>query len=189
MSTEESAQTSDRVVVGVDGSKPSHEALRWARFMVDVTGSTLEAIMVWQRISAYGAGTVGWAAIPPDWDPAEEARQVLADTIAEVFGSTTPEGMIMTVREGGAAHTLIEMSDAARMVVVGSRGHGGFAGPRHRDVLGHGRRMTMTAASTEPSSPRRGVPSPGGREGGRAMLREAWALARDTVEGFVATRR
>src|SRR5215207_5182273 len=47
-------------------------------------------------------------------------------------------------------------------------------------------RMALTAASTGPSSPRRGVPNPGGREGGRAMLREAWALARDTVEGFIA---
>src|SRR5215207_489355 len=41
--------------------------------------------------------------------------------------------------------------------------------------------MALTAASTGPSSPGR----PGGREGGRAMLRKAWALARDTVEGFV----
>src|SRR5215207_2841250 len=47
-------------------------------------------------------------------------------------------------------------------------------------------RMALTAASTGPSSPRRGVPNPGGQKDGRAMLREAWALARDTVEGFVA---
>jgi nucleotide-binding universal stress UspA family protein len=128
MSTEESTQTSYRVIVGVDGSKPSHEALRWAGFMADVTGSTLEAVMVWQQIPAYGANTAGWAAFPPDWDPAEEARRVLTDTVADVFGSTPPEGMIMTVRAGGAAHALIEMSGGARMLVVGSRGHGGFAG-------------------------------------------------------------
>ena len=34
----------------------------------------------------------------------------------------------MTVREGGPAHALIEMSGGARMLVVGNRGHGGFAG-------------------------------------------------------------
>jgi nucleotide-binding universal stress UspA family protein len=95
--------------------------------MADVTGCALEAIMVW-RISAYGPGTASWAAFPSDWDPAEEARRVLTDTVAEVFGPTPPEGMIMTVREGGAAHTLIELSGGARMLVVGSRGHGGFAG-------------------------------------------------------------
>jgi nucleotide-binding universal stress UspA family protein len=128
MSTEESVQTSDRVVVGVDGSKPSHGALRWARFMADMTGSTLEAVMVWQQISAYGVGTAGWATVPSDWDPAEDARRVLTGTVEEVFGPTKPEGMILTVREGGPAHALIEISGEARMLVMGSRGHGGFAG-------------------------------------------------------------
>jgi nucleotide-binding universal stress UspA family protein len=128
MSIEESAQTSDRVIVGVDGSKPSHEALRWAAFMADATGSMVEATMVWQRSSGYGASMAGWTAFPPGWDPAEEAGRVWTDTVAEVFGPTPPEGMIMTVREGGVAHALIEMSGAARMLVVGSRGHGGFAG-------------------------------------------------------------
>jgi nucleotide-binding universal stress UspA family protein len=128
MRTQESTHSSDRVIVGVDGSKPSHEALRWAGFMADATGSTLQAIMVWQPISGYVAGTAGWAAFPPDWDPAEEARRVLTDTVADVFGSTPPAGMIMTVQEGGAAHALIELSSGARMLVVGSRGHGGFAG-------------------------------------------------------------
>jgi nucleotide-binding universal stress UspA family protein len=128
MSIEEGAQTSDRVVVGVDGSKPSHEALRWAGFMGEVTGSTLEAVIVWQPMSAYGVGTAGWATVPPDWDPAEDARRVLTDTVEEVFGPTKPEGLILTVREGGPAHALIEISGEARMLVVGSRGHGGFAG-------------------------------------------------------------
>jgi len=126
MSTEQSVQTSDRVVVGVDGSKPSHEALRWARFMAEATGSTVEAVMAWQEIPAYGA-SAGWVAVP-EWDPQEQARRVLTETAEQVFGPNEPEGMIMTVREGGAAHTLIEVSSGARMLVVGSRGHGGFAG-------------------------------------------------------------
>ena len=53
---------------------------------------------------------------------------MLTETVAEVFGPTPPEGMIMTVREGGAARALIEMSGGSQMLVVGSRGHGGFAG-------------------------------------------------------------
>ena len=90
MSTEENGRSSDLVVVGVDGSKASHEALRWARFMAEVTGGRLEAVMVWQRMPAYGANAAGWAAFPPDWDPAEEARRALTDTVAEVLGSTRP---------------------------------------------------------------------------------------------------
>ncbi|HEY0168234.1 MAG TPA: universal stress protein [Jatrophihabitans sp.] len=129
MSVEQSLRESNRVVVGVDGSKPSQEALRWARFMAEATGSTLEAVMVWQPVSAYNWGTMGWAAVPSDWNPAEEALRVLTSAVDEVFGPTKPEGLVLTVREGGgAAPALIDISNGAQTLVVGSRGHGGFAG-------------------------------------------------------------
>jgi nucleotide-binding universal stress UspA family protein len=127
MSVEQS-QPSNRVVVGVDGSKPSHEALRWAKFMAEATGSTVEAVVAWQPMPAFSWGTVGWPTIPTDWDPAEDARLMLTAVVDEVFGPTRPEGMTLTVAEGGAAPVLIEVSGGARMLVVGSRGHGGFAG-------------------------------------------------------------
>ena len=84
--------------------------------------------MAWHPIAGYTGNTAGWAAVPPDWNPAEDADRVLTGTVEEVFGATKPEGVILTVREGGAAHTLIDISSGARMLVVGSRGHGGFAG-------------------------------------------------------------
>ena len=128
MSIEQSTTAGNRVVVGVDGSKSSHQALRWARFMAATTGSLLEVVTVWQPLYAYSWGTVGWAALPADWDPGEEAHKMLAETVDEVFGATAPAGMVMTVREGGAAHVLLEVGAGARALVVGSRGRGGFAG-------------------------------------------------------------
>lgn len=121
-------ESSNRVVVGVDGSKPSHEALRWAKFMAEATGSTLEAVVAWQPWPAYGWGTVGWPTLPTASDPAEDARRMLAATVDEVFGPAKPEGMTLTVREGGATPVLIDISSGARTLVVGSRGHGGFTG-------------------------------------------------------------
>lgn len=128
--TDQASPADDRVVVGIDGSESSHQALRWARFLAQTTGSTVEATAVWQPVVAYGLAGIGWAAAPrtpSDWDPAEEANKILNDSLDEVFGAQRPPKLQLTVREGNAAQVLIELSKGATMLVVGSRGHGGFA--------------------------------------------------------------
>jgi nucleotide-binding universal stress UspA family protein len=55
-------------------------------------------------------------------------KQVLDDAISATFGNQPPAGMQRHVREGGAAKVLLETAEGATMLVVGSRGHGGFAG-------------------------------------------------------------
>jgi nucleotide-binding universal stress UspA family protein len=128
MSTAQTRPADNRIVVGVDGSKSSHQALRWARFLADTTGCSVEAVMAWQPLSAYSWATMGWAAYPGDWDPAADAHKALTDAVEEVFGATPPANLTIAVREGGAAQVLLEAGAGARMLVVGSRGHGGFAG-------------------------------------------------------------
>jgi nucleotide-binding universal stress UspA family protein len=128
MSTEQTPPAEDRIVVGVDGSKSSQQALRWARFLADTTGCSMEAVIAWQPLSAYSWGTMGWAAYPADWDPAADAGKAITDTVEEAFGPSPAADITITVREGGAAQVLLEASVGARMLVVGSRGHGGFAG-------------------------------------------------------------
>jgi len=118
----------DRIVVGVDGSQPSQQALRWARFLAHAADTTVEVVTVWQPFTAYGWAGAGWAMLPSDWNPAEDAEEILGDTLKEVFGEQRPPGLQVTVREGGAAKVLLEVSSGAGMLVVGSRGHGGFAG-------------------------------------------------------------
>jgi Universal stress protein family len=51
----------DRIVVGVDGSEPSKDALRWARFMADATGSAIDAVAVWHVAPVWEGA--GWTAI------------------------------------------------------------------------------------------------------------------------------
>lgn len=53
---------------------------------------------------------------------------VLHTTLAGVFGPEPPVPVRETVRHGGPAHELIEASRGAQMLIVGSRGHGGFTG-------------------------------------------------------------
>ena len=69
-----------------------------------------------------------WGGAPGEADPAGVAEKVLGHVVDEVFGAHRPAGLELTVSEGGAAGVLVERSKDAAMVVVGSRGHGGFAG-------------------------------------------------------------
>lgn len=118
----------DRVVVGVDGSEPSQHALRWARFLAAATGgATMEAVVGWQSAASYSLGDPGMMPIA-GWDPAKDAQTIATETLAEVFGEHRPPSLQVTIREGRAAKVLLDVSVGARMLVVGSRGHGGFAG-------------------------------------------------------------
>lgn len=112
-----------RIVVGVDGSGHSRDALQWAAHLARVFGARLHAVAAWEYPPA-----LGWSVAPDDWDPAADAQKVLQENMAEVFGNEPPAGLELLVHEGGAAKVLIDASMGAAMLVVGSRGHGGFAG-------------------------------------------------------------
>lgn len=75
-----------RIVAGVDGSRPSQEALRWAAHFAAIFGAQLEAVTAWEYPPTYG-----WAAIAPEWDPAQDMRKVLNDTICAVFEAQPPQ--------------------------------------------------------------------------------------------------
>jgi nucleotide-binding universal stress UspA family protein len=111
------------VVAGVDGSPDSVLALRWAAYATAMLRARLSVVMAWEYPPSFG-----WAAIAPDWDPAEDMANVLAKTAEAAFGDQRPAGLELLVREGGPARVLLEESQGASMLVVGSRGHGGFAG-------------------------------------------------------------
>lgn len=114
---------SARVIVGVDGSPESELALRWAGNYADLSGARLVVVTAWD----YPA-TIGWASWPQDWDPSAVSRAALVDTVDEVFGAHPPKDIEVLVQQGSAAGVLVEQSRGAVMLVVGSRGHGGFAG-------------------------------------------------------------
>jgi nucleotide-binding universal stress UspA family protein len=116
------------VVVGVDGSPSSRQALVWAAFIAKSTGVGIEAIIAWEPLGSYSWGTAGWAAFPADWNPAADAEGVLESAVTETFGDQRPADLTLSVREGIAAQVLLAAGAHASMLVVGSRGHGGFAG-------------------------------------------------------------
>lgn len=108
-----------RIVVGVDGSGHSLQALRWGADLAAIFHARIDAVTAWDYPALYG-----WSAIPSDWDPARDMQIVLDDSVRAVFGGEPPAGLRRQVREGGAAKVLLDACRGTLMLVVGSRGHG-----------------------------------------------------------------
>ena len=112
------------IVVGVDGSEPSLNALRWAGKQARMTGATLRVLTTWQ----VATGT-GWVpTFPVDYDPQAVARQALDEAVTETLGADPDVAVERIVKEGHAAPVLLAAAKDADLLVVGSHGHGAFAG-------------------------------------------------------------
>jgi nucleotide-binding universal stress UspA family protein len=116
-----------KIVVGVDGSAGSRDALRWAFAEAKLRGASLEVVIVWQYPITASLPTFGAMITPQDF--ATDARkELLAIIAAEGISADAPIPVSTLVAEGNAARALLDASDAAELLVVGSRGHGGFTG-------------------------------------------------------------
>ncbi|MGK4585320.1 universal stress protein [Kitasatospora sp. HPMI-4] len=116
----------ERIVVGVDGSKPSQEALRWAVRQARLVDGVVLAVIAWEYPQLYGLSS--WAPTPEKPTPEGVARSVLSATVDEVVGPEPPVEIQSQVGQGPAAEVLLRAADGASLLVIGNRGHGGFTG-------------------------------------------------------------
>lgn len=115
-------QPSDRIVVGVDGSPSSTDALRWAFSEAERTGGTVVAVTCWIWPARFN-----WA-VPTPVTMAEDAEAIVRDAV-EPLKTAHPDVLVETkVIPNHPSPALVAESERARMVVVGSRGHGEFVG-------------------------------------------------------------
>ncbi|HWF41462.1 MAG TPA: universal stress protein [Acidothermaceae bacterium] len=108
------------IVVGVDGSPQSQKAVAWGIEQAKNTGGTLELLIAWARPVSYGLPLV-----VAGLDPEAQAREIVEKAAADV--DLPAERVIINVVHGAAPSILVERSSHADLLVVGSRGHGGFA--------------------------------------------------------------
>lgn len=111
-----------RIVVGIDGSESSMAALRWAIRQAKLTGCSLDAVTVWHYPTMYGMTPADG-----DIDFAGAAEETLTKALAEVSTLEPDVRVRPMVTEGQPADVLLRLAKGADLLVVGSRGHGGFA--------------------------------------------------------------
>jgi nucleotide-binding universal stress UspA family protein len=114
------------IVVGVDHSAGAKAALRFALEEARLRQATLRVVHAWQL--GY-TGFEGW--LPAGGGELEDFRQgaaaALDETVREVVADADGVTIERRVDHGAPAAVLVEESRAADLLVVGSRGHGGFA--------------------------------------------------------------
>jgi nucleotide-binding universal stress UspA family protein len=126
MSTDNEGRTTrTAIVVGVDGSDGSRRALHWAADEAAVRGDDLTLVHVWERPQAYAP--LGLGAYPIDPEPIQEAAQSVLDGLVREAAELAPDvpvrGLLV---EGAPAEALLDAARTADLLVVGSRGLGGF---------------------------------------------------------------
>jgi nucleotide-binding universal stress UspA family protein len=110
-----------RIVVGVDGSSSSKEALAWAVKQAALTGAEVDAIAAWQIPMAYGYAAV--LALP---DLEKSAGKVLEEAVNEAAAAHPDVKIRQILVKDSAARALLDAAKDADLLVVGSRGHAGF---------------------------------------------------------------
>ena len=116
-----------KIVVGVDGSEASLKAVIWAAHEAKLRNSEIEIIHSWSM-----PFVVDPMAMMPTMFPTEEmvadANKIVAAAAKKVSSIDPKIHVITRVERGSASEHLITASKSADLLVVGSRGHGGFAG-------------------------------------------------------------
>lgn len=115
------------IIVGIDGSSDSQRALEWAVREAAVRQAPLRVITVYRTAVSYWGGPVVY---PQDHTFAERARQEAQEATEKALalvGAARPKDVTVDALTGVPAEALIEASKDADMIVLGSRGTGGFA--------------------------------------------------------------
>jgi nucleotide-binding universal stress UspA family protein len=113
-----------RIVVGFDGSPPSHRALRWAAAEATQRGVRLDVVHAWT--APYPLSTNEVFRDPSTFE--QSARNFLDRAVSSIASDDPACDVHPVLVNDNAASALLQVAEGAELLVVGSRGHGGFTG-------------------------------------------------------------
>jgi nucleotide-binding universal stress UspA family protein len=117
-----------KIVVGVDGSASSNAALRWALYEARLRGVQLEAVHAF-ALPEVSTTSQAMHLIETDFAPYRAAGAEIVDkALSEAGAAAEPVELERSVVEGPPAAALLDAVREGDLLVVGSRGRGGFAG-------------------------------------------------------------
>lgn len=119
--------TTGQIVVGIDGSGSSRDALRWALEEARIRGAFVDAVHVWRYPPLAYAGILSAPAVAHD-ELESGAQSLLEYEVDAVLAAGYDSPPIRrVVLEGSAGEQLVRYAEAADMLVIGHRGRGRVA--------------------------------------------------------------
>jgi len=118
------------IVVGIDGSAGSHKALEWAAREAAAHHAPLIVLTVNPIADNYWIGSPIIPASRPQQDKFRQAAQDAADKVTSELGDQQPASVTIQAVDGIIAEELLRAGRDAALLVVGSRGGGGFSALR-----------------------------------------------------------
>lgn len=116
-----------RIVVGVKGSASSLAALRWAAAEARLRRTTLHAVHAWEPAARYASYAI-LADRPASGQERRHAQDDLAAIMRAAFGAQLPADITAEVVEGMAERVLVDRSQAASLLVLGTAADAGTTG-------------------------------------------------------------
>jgi nucleotide-binding universal stress UspA family protein len=114
------------IIVGVDGSGHSQRALEWAMKEAAIRHTPLTVLTVHEAVRGYYGGMAMYADDPARTAQAQKAAQAETDQVLAGLDGPHPESVTVKATHGYPAEELIKAGHDADMIVLGSRGAGGF---------------------------------------------------------------
>ena len=114
------------IIVGVDGSGHSQRALRWAMNEAAIRHVPLTVLTVHEAIRGYYSGVAVYPDDPARTEQARQAAQAETDKVLADLDGPRPDSVTVKAVHGFPVDELIKAGHDADLIVVGSRGAGGF---------------------------------------------------------------
>lgn len=120
---------SGRIVVGVDGSNGARAALAWALDEARLRGAAVDVVHAWHAPAPVVPGPYG-ASRPADDEVADSTRVAAEQVLEHQLQAADTNGVQIEplLPSASPSDALLDIARGADLLVVGTRGRGGFAG-------------------------------------------------------------